>query len=192
VERALVTTLERLIPDEPRFTDLNLARLVGEAGVSRTSFYKYFDSKIDVLSVWLTEAVELLMRTPRAWSGPGAPSRDELTAGMRSIAGVYRPRMPLIAAVYEITAHDADLRAQLADTLGDLEDALTRHIARGQREGWINAALEPAESAGWLMCMAENGLRHILGPAPDRQVPKLVDAWADTVWFTLYAPAAAT
>jgi TetR/AcrR family transcriptional regulator, ethionamide resistance regulator len=189
VKRTLVATLERLIADEPRFTELTLERLVSAAGISRTSFYKYFDSKVDVLSSWLGELVELLEQAPQAWSPSAAPTRAELVEGLRNIAVVYRPRLPLVAAVYETAAADAELRTQLASTLESMESALRQHIARGQREGWVNAAVDDGETSRWLVYLTENGLRHIIGPAPERDVQELVEAWADTVWFTLYQPA---
>lgn len=188
VERGLVATLEQLIADEPRFTGLTLERLVSAAGISRTSFYKYFDSKVDVLSSWLGELVELLEQAPQTWSGTAAPTRTELAEGMRNVAGVYRPRLPLVAAVYETAAADAELRAQLASALQSMEGTLRRHIARGQGEGWINVAVDDGEIARWLVYLTENGLRHIIGPAPEASVQELVDAWADTVWFTVYEP----
>jgi len=189
VERTLVATLERLIADEPRFTELTLERLVSAAGLSRTSFYKYFDSKVDVLSSWLAELVELLTRASQAWSGEAGPTRAELAQGLGDIAAVYRPRLPMVAAVYETAAGDAELRAQLAAALESTKGALCGHIARGQREGWANAAVDAEEAARWLIYLSENGLRHIIGPAPEHRVRELVEAWADTVWFTLYQPA---
>ncbi len=189
VERTLVATLEQLIADEPRFVELTLERLVSAAGISRTSFYKYFDGKVDVLSSWLGELVELLKRAPQTWSGIAAPTRAELAEGLRNIAAVYRPRLPLIAAVYQTTAADAELRAQLGSALKSIESALRRHIARGQQEGWVNAAIGDAETARWLMYLTENGLRHIIGPASEPSVEELIEAWVDTVWFTLYQPA---
>lgn len=189
VERALVATLELLIADEPHFTELTLERLLSAAGVSRTSFYKYFDSKVDVLSSWLTELVELLERAPQTWSGSAAPTRAELADGLRNFVAVYRPRLPLVAAVYETAAADAELRAQLASALESTEGALRGHIARGQQEGWVNAAIGDAETARWLMYLTENGLRYVIGPASEDSLEELVGAWADTVWLTLYQPA---
>ncbi|WP_236977300.1 MULTISPECIES: TetR/AcrR family transcriptional regulator [Mycobacterium] len=189
MERTLVATLERLIADEPRFTELTLERLVTAAGISRTSFYKYFDSKVDVLASWLGEFIQLLDQAPRTWSGVAAPTRAGLAEGMRKVAAVYRPRLPLVAAVYETAASDAELRSQLAAALESMEGALRQHISRGQQEGWANAALDDGETARWLIYLTENGLRHIIGPAPERGVRELVEAWADTVWFTLYQPA---
>jgi TetR/AcrR family transcriptional regulator, ethionamide resistance regulator len=189
VERALLATLEQLIADEPRFTELTLERLVGAAGTSRTSFYKYFDSKVDVLSSWLGELVELLEQAPQTWSGSAAPTRAELVEGLRNVAAVYRPRLPLVAAVYETAAADDELRGQLASVLESMESVLRRHIERGQQEGWVNAGVDGRETSRWLVYLTENGLRHIIGPAPEPGVQELVEAWADTVWFTLYQPA---
>lgn len=189
-ERALVGALEQLIVEEPRFTDLTLTRLVEAAGVSRTSFYKYFDGKVDVLAGWLLGFVEELSKAPSAWSTKAAPTRAELARGLRQIVAVYRPRMSMIAATYETEAHDAELRAQLTAALAEVEAALREHISRGKRGGWVNQAVDEAGCARWLVYMTENGMRHIIGPASEAALPELLQAWTDIVWFTLYKPAA--
>jgi AcrR family transcriptional regulator len=189
-ERQLVAALERLIVVEPRFTELNLTRLLDEAGLSRTSFYKYFDSKADVLVVWLDGTVGRLLDAPRPGAGSSAPTRENLLLTMEEISNVYRAELPLIAAVYETAAHDYDLRAHVAGALGEMEARVRRHILRGRREGWVNADIEPGPMAAWIIALCESGLRHIVGPAKPSDVPAALDAWADTIWLTLYAPAA--
>jgi TetR/AcrR family transcriptional regulator, ethionamide resistance regulator len=189
-ERALVGALEQLIVEEPRFTDLTLTRLVEAAGVSRTSFYKYFDGKVDVLASWLLGFVEELSEAPAAWSTKAAPTRAELAQGLCEIVAVYRPRMSMIAATYETEAHDAELRAQLTAALAEAETALRAYISRGKRGGWVNPAVDEAECARWLVYMTENGMRHIIGPASEGALPELLQAWTDIVWFTLYEPVA--
>jgi AcrR family transcriptional regulator len=187
VERRLVTTLERLIVEQPRFTDITLSQLLDETGLSRTSFYKYFQSKADVLVAWFDETVERLLAAPRPQAG-ASPTRDELRIAMEGLAAVYRPELPLIAAVYETAAHDADMRARLAEALAQIEDRVRRHIVRGRREGWINPVLEPAAMARWIVALCEDGLRYIVGPAQASELPAVIGAWADTLWFTLYEP----
>jgi AcrR family transcriptional regulator len=189
VERRLVTTLKRLIVEEPRFTDLKLSRLLEETGVSRTSFYKYFDSKSDVLAAWFSDAVEQLLNAPRPQAGADPPTREDLRSALQAVADVYRERLPLMAAVYETAAHEYDMRVRVAEALTEFEARVRRHITRGQREGWINPEIDPAAMARWIVALCESGLRHIIGPAKPAAVPEAVAVGADTIWFTLYAPA---
>ncbi|WP_197515409.1 TetR/AcrR family transcriptional regulator [Mycobacterium sp. E1747] len=181
-----MSSLQVLIGEEPRFADLTLARLVDAAGVSRTSFYKYFDSKIDVLSIWLDELIDLVVQAARAWPADGPPTRALLAQGLQDVVAVCRPRMKLISAVYETGAHDAELRAQLTSALSNAQHAVEKHIALGQGGGWVNPAIDEAELARWLVYLTENGIRRIIGPGPESRISESVAAWTDIVWNTLY------
>jgi TetR/AcrR family transcriptional regulator, ethionamide resistance regulator len=188
VERRLVATLKRLMVDQPRFTDLTLVELLSETGISRTSFYKYFESKGDVLAAWFTDTVEQLLAAPRPHTGPGAPCREDLRLTMQQVADVYRAELSLMAAVYETAAHDFDMRERLAEALKELEGRVRRHIVRGMREDWINPELDAPAMAIWIVSLCEAGLRHIIGPAAPAALPEAIAAGADMLWFTLYAP----
>lgn len=182
-----MATLKRLMVDRPRFTDLTLVELLSETGLSRTSFYKYFESKGDVLAAWFADAVEQLLAAPRPHAGPGAPSREDLQLTLQAVADVYRTELSLMAAVYETAAHEFDMRERLAEALKEMEGRVRRHIMRGMREGWVNPELDAAAIAVWIVSLCEAGLRHIIGPADPAALPEAIAAGADTLWFTLYA-----
>lgn len=191
VEGELVAALERLIAGGSGFTPLTLSRLVGEAGISRTSFYTYFDSKTDVLRAWFDAAIGTLVGAPPSWHGPDGPSYEELRAAMARVCAAYRPRAALFAAVYETAAYEPGMRERVAAARATVEARVRRHVARGAEAGWVTADLDPREAAAWLVDMAERGLEEIVAATPDDDLDTVVGAWADVTWFTLYAPARA-
>jgi AcrR family transcriptional regulator len=163
--------------------------LLDEAGLSRTSFYKYFGSKTDVLAAWFDQTIEALLAARRPGGTDGTPSRADLRTTMLALTDAYRAKLGLLAAVYETAAHDSDLRARLTSVLDGFEDRVQRHIEHGMRAGWVNQAVDPAAMAAWVVRLCESGLRHIVGPADPSALSAVICAWADVVWFTLYAPA---
>ena len=65
---------------------------------------------------------------------------------------------------------------------------LRHHIREGQKAGFVDPKLLPQETAEWLAWMAERGIHQLIRTAKGKQLERLVDAYADIVWNTLYAP----
>ncbi|HEY5854151.1 MAG TPA: helix-turn-helix domain-containing protein, partial [Aldersonia sp.] len=49
IEQAMLAATERLMESGTSFTELSVDRLASEAGISRPTFYVYFEDKGDVL-----------------------------------------------------------------------------------------------------------------------------------------------
>src|SRR5439155_1348613 len=83
----------------------------GEAGVSRSTFYVYFEDKGDLLQV-LTEDVmtEVIDAARGWWELPREADRADVEAAMRVIAAAYRGHVTLMAAVVEASSYDARVR----------------------------------------------------------------------------------
>jgi AcrR family transcriptional regulator len=71
---AIVTAVRELL-QERSFADLSVSTISERAGIARSGFYFYFDSKYAVLAVILADAGELL---------------DQLTHGVREADGWQR------------------------------------------------------------------------------------------------------
>jgi len=190
LRQRLLEAVERLLGEGESFTELSVERMVSEAGLSRSTFYLYFEDKGDLLRAWFAEiTVELDAAASDLWSlGPDS-TREDLRTALGRIVAVYRPHVTLMAALYDAAAYDAGVR----DLVGAMMDRNTagwrRHIKAGQKAGVIAADLLPAETAGWLTWMSERGLHQLVRHATDPEVDRLVEAYTAIVWNTLYAPA---
>src|SRR6184192_1954998 len=102
IARRLLVAVEKLLADGENFTEVSVERLVGEAGVSRSTFYVYFEDKGDLLKV-LTEDVmtEVIDAARGWWELPREADRADVETAMRVIAAAYRGHVTLMAAVVE-------------------------------------------------------------------------------------------
>lgn len=186
----LLEVVERLLGEGESFTEISVERLVSQAGISRSTFYLYFEDKGDLLRAWFSGITGELEAVAGEWwaLGPEA-TREHLRGALARIVGSYRPHTTLMAALYDAAAYDDGVRTLVSAMMARNIAGLRKHIKAGQRAGSIHAGLLADQTAGWLTWMAERGLHQLVRTASDAEVARLVDAYTDIVWNTLYAPA---
>lgn len=69
IERLLLDATERLMADGASFTELSVDRLATEAGISRASFYVYFEDKGDLLRRLTGQVFDDLAAAAERWWG---------------------------------------------------------------------------------------------------------------------------
>lgn len=189
IRARLLEVVERLLDDGESFTEISVERIVTEAGLSRSTFYVYFEDKGDLLVAWFSGITEELESAAKAWWALGVDAtREDLHAALEGIVKTYRPHTTLMAAVYDAAAYDPSARDLITAMMDWNAAGLRKHIAAGQEAGFVDRELLPRETAAWLTWMAERGLHQLVRAATDAELARLVDAYAAIVWNTLYAP----
>ncbi|EHN10624.1 Transcriptional regulator TetR family [Patulibacter medicamentivorans] len=186
----LLSAIERLLDEGESFTEVSVERITAEAGLSRSTFYVYFEDKGDLLHGLAAHVIDLLLEAAgRWWSLPPEADRDDVERALQALATAYRPHQTLLAAVVEASAYDQRVREHFAGLMRTAGDRLEAHIRAGQANGSIPAELAPDAVAGWLVWMAERGLGTLVRPADAAEADALVRALTAIVWNTLYRPA---
>jgi TetR/AcrR family transcriptional regulator, ethionamide resistance regulator len=187
----LLTAVETLLAEGESFTELPVERLVSLAGVSRSTFYVYFEDKGELIRGWLADIIAELDVAARAWwSLDGSATWADLRAALDQVVAVYRPHTTLMAAAFDAAAYDPGVREQVEAMMQRNIAGLRKHIKTGQAGGWVDESLLAAQTASWLQWMAERGLHRLIREASDDELRELVDAYTSIVWNTLYAGAA--
>jgi AcrR family transcriptional regulator len=180
---------ESLIAAGSSFTELSVERLAGEAGVSRSTFYVYFQDKADVLQAWLADiVVEIGGAARQWWQLSTAATKEDLGVALGHIVATYRPHTLLMRAVLDTASYDPAVRDAFDRFMRSNISGLRAHIVAGQKAGTIDGSLLPRETAAWLTWMAERGLHVMVSAASDAELDRLVTAYTDIIWNTLYAP----
>ncbi len=187
VRRRLLTVVEDLLRSGESYAEISVERLVTEAKLSRSTFYVYFEDKGDLLRAWFNQVIEELDKAASLWwKLDGNATRNDLRVALGEIVSSYRPHTTLMAALYDMSSYDTTVREQVTAMMDRNAAGLRSHIRRGQKAGWIDPSLLPAETAAWLTWMAERGQHQMVRTADDAELERLLDAYADIVWFTLY------
>lgn len=147
--------------------------LVDATGLKRGSLYAAFGSKAGLFAAAMERYME------------GTPVRRILeNAGERPVRQVLRELFDELVAhgagdrsrrgclitntAIELSPHNPEVAAKIADNLHDLEDRLADLLARGQERGEIDSARDPRALARYLVSSIQ-GLRVMSKIVPERR-----------------------
>lgn len=184
--QSLMAATERLLADAP-YTAISVEQIIREAGISRSTFYTYFEDKAELLSALAEDIISELMTAAQAWwSLPPNATRDDLFGAMRSITETFLPHQHVWLALAETASYDPGTGARHRALIGKTVERVAEHIADGQRNNYVRRELDAEPVAAWLTAMTERGLMQIVAPAAPEQVDRLVASLTDIVWNVLY------
>jgi len=183
----LLVVVEDLLAEGEQFSELTVERLVTAAGMSRSTFYVYFEDKGTLLLALAQDVVERMLEAADAWWNlPLDADRSDVEDALGGIVEVYLRHDDLWGALIEASAYDPRVRASFRAVVDSAGDALARHIRDGQQRGSVRPGLDPQRTAGWLTWMTERGHHQLVAGASPDEVRAQTSAQAAIVWHTLY------
>jgi AcrR family transcriptional regulator len=187
MERQLLDATERLMRDGASFTELSVDRLSIEAGISRASFYIYFEDKGHLLRRLAGQVfADLAESADRWWSVAWRRDPDDLRTAMASLVDSYRRHQPVLIALNEMAAYDPVVGATYGNLLTAITGRMTRVIEEGQADGSIRPQLAAATTASALTWMVERTCQQNLPTEPASYDAELATSLAEIIWNTLY------
>lgn len=190
MERRLLCATERLMRDGVSYTELSVDRLSTEAGISRASFYIYFEDKGHLLRRLAGQVFgDLAAGGQRWWGVAGRHNPDDLRAALTGIIASYRRHQPVLVALNEMAAYDPLVGATYRNLLTAITGRLTRVIEDGQADGSIRAELPAATTASALTWMVERACQQNLPAQSLDYDAELAATLAEIIWGALYLKA---
>jgi TetR/AcrR family transcriptional regulator, ethionamide resistance regulator len=187
IERQLLDATERLMRDGASFTELSVDRLSTEAGISRASFYIYFEDKGHLLRRLAGQVfADLADSADRWWSVAGRRDPTDVRAATAGTVATYRQHQHVLIALNEMAAYDPLVGATYGNLLTAITGRLTRVIEEGQADGSIRPELDAATAASSLTWMVERTCQQNLPTEPDSYDAELATTLAEIIWNTLY------
>jgi AcrR family transcriptional regulator len=187
LERRLLDATERLMRGGASFTELSVDRLSSEAGISRASFYIYFEDKGHLLRRLAGQVfADLADSADRWWRMAWRHDPGDVRAAMAGIVATYRRHQPVLVALNEMAAYDPVVGATYRNLLTAITGRVTRVIEDGQADGSIRRELSAATTASALTWMVERACQQNLPTAPASYDAELAATLAEIIWGTLY------
>lgn len=185
--RHFVGVVEELIEGGEPYADLSVERIIKAGGISRATFYAYFEDKGDLLGALAADVIGELFEAGRSWwSFPDDGSKEDLRAALGPAIETYRRHHAILGAAADAAAYDARVREQHERLVSEVAASLAAHIRAAQRSGSACPELDPKRTAGWLIWMHERGLHKLVSRAGTAEAERLLGALTDVVWRTLY------
>ena len=130
-EAILAATADLL--GERNFSDLAVSDILTAAGVSRGSFYFYFDSKHDVLAELVRRAVAEGHAAAAPWLAQPDDPAAALRAGITAGAALWQASAPILRAIVENWRTDPRLTALWLEQMQSFTDATVAQISADPR-----------------------------------------------------------
>jgi AcrR family transcriptional regulator len=186
VERIL-PVVEEMLELGGGYRNITVDQIARRAGMARSSFYRYFSDKHELLIALSGPARDAIRATALRPLQNGAElTRERLTEELLRTMEDYRPHVPLLGAILEASAYDASAREGFTAGFDQIRGDVAVELARGQREGYIHADLPVSETAGWLTWMAERGMSELVAHADANTLARLAESLAALVWRSIY------
>lgn len=173
-QEALLETAEKLLAVKP-LAEIGIEELARGAGISRSSFYFYFESRQAMLLALLSRASDDLLTQVECWLEPHADRRESVRQSIELAVTMYGEHGAVLMAAQNPDA-PAEARQFMADMNGRLVAATEDMIVRTREAGAAPAGPPSAHSlATMLVGMTERAISH------DEGDPELVDTLT-SIW----------
>ena len=187
LSRHFVSVVENLVENRVRYADLSVEAIITAGGISRSTFYVYFDDKGDLLVAMAQDVIgDLLADGASWWELPVDGTREDLRKALRVPIDTYRKHRTILGAIAETAAYDPRAQEQQQNLINQVVSALTTYVGDAQHAGVADAHLDAARTAQWLIWMIERGLYQLVGTADDDEVERQLDSLVEIVWRVVY------
>lgn len=187
LSRHFVSVVENLVENGVRYADLSVEAIITAGGISRSTFYVYFDDKGDLLVAMAQDVIgDLLADGASWWELPVDGTREDLRKALRVPIDTYRKHRTILGAIAETAAYDPRAQEQQQNLINQVVSALTTYVGDAQRAGVADVHLDAARTAQWLIWMIERGLYQLVGTADDDEVERQLDSLVEIVWRVVY------
>jgi AcrR family transcriptional regulator len=186
VERIL-PMVEELLEAAGGYVHLTVEEILQSAGMSRSTFYRYFKDKNELLLA-LSEPALREIRTValRTWElGPDV-TFAQFEAELYKTMEAYRPHVALMNALVEVSTYDAHVQQLFTGFFEELRAAIAAHIRMEQKRGKVRRGIDADAGAGWITWMAERGMNQLVPSADAATRRKLATSMATIVWYGVY------
>jgi AcrR family transcriptional regulator len=183
---AIVAAVRELL-HERSFADLSVSTISERAGVARSGFYFYFDSKYAVLAVILADASDLLDSLTHHFA-PREPGETPAAFAKRmvgSAAAVYANDDPVLTACAVARNTDAQIREMMDDFYDGIIDKLIALLEQDSEARPISddlPALVRTLAATTTMTLTQDSAFVGRGSDPKRAIAALEKLWVAGIW----------
>lgn len=186
---AIVAAVRELLTEKP-FAELSVSTISDRAGVARSGFYFYFDSKYAVLAHILGEVAEELEELTQDFAprGPGETPAEFARRMVGSAAAVYAHNDPVMSACNIARGTDAEIREILdrynEAVIDQIVPIVEAEIAGGNADPITADVRGLVRTLSGATAMTLSGETMFTGP--DRDLARAVDVleklWLHALW----------
>jgi len=124
---AILRALEELLAERP-FSEVQIAQISRQAGVTRPGFYFYFPTKAAAVAALIAEVADELQRAATLWYDEDGDPEPRLRAGFAKSVGVWRRHAALFVAMLDAIGSDRDAGSIWQEFFDGFRDRVTDRV----------------------------------------------------------------
>jgi AcrR family transcriptional regulator len=190
-EIAFAEALERLLRPHP-LHEISVEMILGEAGLSRSTFYSYFSDKNELMTMLAGQVYDEMFKSISPWwTAGGAGTRELLRTSLRNAVEAWGRYGPVLAATMETEHAAPGLHKVWLQALDRATIAIAEEIDRERSRGKAPPG-PPAEAVAGVIAHAAERFLYVSERGLSPAMPDL-DAVADMLLVmgvvAVYGPA---
>ncbi len=151
-ETAIFEATEKLLAQQS-LQDLSVAQIIGEAGVSRATFYFYFGSKFSVVASLLARITDEIFEfvQPFVNRSPTVEPQEALGHSLRSAIEIWERHRPTLRATIQHWSTDDEIGRQWVAGVELFTEAIAAQIDRDRQAGLASGGPDARQLAAALL-----------------------------------------
>jgi len=167
-----------------RLHHVSVERLATASGMSRATFYIYFDDKAELVRVWATTLADDLLGVLERFATSHAADAASHAAWQQLLADLHAvlvAHATTVAAVREIEPRDTQLRRLVATAEARVREHLRVLLLAWQATGDVDDRLRPEAASGWLSALILRTLERTAADGDERATERLLAVGAQAL-----------
>ncbi|MEU4311894.1 TetR/AcrR family transcriptional regulator [Nocardia sp. NPDC024068] len=189
-ERRVLRAVEDLLADGTPYTEIAVQRIASAAQAARSTFYRYFPDKSQLLIRMAELATADLFAAAERWWGAEHTDREAgVRRAMSAMIDGFRRHRYLLLALSEVAAYDRDVGAYWRGRVASFVDLVRIRLEADRAAGRIAADLDPAATALVLAAMVERSITTAFAVRTGIGDDELAAALGRSIWLVVYGDA---
>ncbi|WP_459546521.1 TetR/AcrR family transcriptional regulator [Nocardia sp. X0981] len=189
-EQRVLRAVEELLADGTPFTEIAVQRIASAAEVARSTFYRYFPDKSQLLIRMAELATADLFGAAERWWGAEHTDREPgVRRAMSAMIAGFRRHRYLLLALSEVATYDRDVGAYWRARVATFVDLVRARLEADRAAGRVAADLDPAATALVLAAMVERSITTVFAMRTGISDAQLAAALGRSIWLVVYGDA---
>lgn len=189
-ERRVLLALEELLADGTPFTEIAVQKIAAASNSARSTFYRYFPDKSQLLIRMADLATADLFGTAEQWwSAEHTDRQAGVVAAMHAMIAGFRRHRYLLLALSEVAAYDRDVGTYWRARVATFAEMVRARLDADRAAGRVRPDLDPPATALVLTSMVERTITVQFSAPTGLHDEQLAEALGQAIWLIVYGDA---
>ncbi|MFI5719388.1 TetR/AcrR family transcriptional regulator [Nocardia sp. NPDC051750] len=191
-EQRVLRAVEDLLADGTPFTEIAVQKIAATAQVARSTFYRYFPDKSQLLIRMAELATsDLFAAAERWWAAEHTDREAGVRRAMSAMIEGFRRHRYLLLALSELSAYDRDVGTYWRGRVAAFVELMRVRLEADRAAGRVAPGLDPAATALVLAAMVERSISTAFAMHTGISDADLATALGRSIWLVVYGDAPA-